>query len=338
MTLRSVFSLAGAFVVLGGPALLAQPFRLPTANDALFQTGGEERFYVGTIGKPWTSGCFGCVRTEGTQLHEGLDIRCLQRDKTREPTDPVMATADGVVAYINRKASLSNYGNYIVLRHDVEGIEICSLYAHLREVRVDLKPGQTVKAGEVIATMGHTANTREGISSERAHVHFELDLLVNDRFPNWYKSRFPKQRNDHGEWNGQNLAGLDPAAVLTEQRRLGDKFSLLHYIQAQTVLCRVLVRARDFPWVRRYRALIRHNPAVEKEGIAGYEIALNFNGVPFELIPRAESELKGKSRVQLLSVNETEQQQNPCRHLVRKRGNRWELTTAGANALDLLTY
>src|SRR5262245_44080305 len=77
-----------------------QPVQLPTANRALFEKGGDERFFAGTAGKPWTTGTFGCVRTEGWQMHEGLDIRCLQRDKHGEPTDPVMATADGTVAYI----------------------------------------------------------------------------------------------------------------------------------------------------------------------------------------------------------------------------------------------
>ena len=49
-------------------SLSAQPFQLPTANRALFEKGGEERFFVGTTGKPWPSGTFGCVRTEGWQL------------------------------------------------------------------------------------------------------------------------------------------------------------------------------------------------------------------------------------------------------------------------------
>ena len=81
--------------------------------------------------KPWTSGSFGCVRNNGTRLHEGLDIRHLQTDQHGEPTDPVMATADGTVVYFSTKPSLSNYGRYIVIRHVVEGIEIYSLYAHL---------------------------------------------------------------------------------------------------------------------------------------------------------------------------------------------------------------
>src|SRR2546425_891614 len=146
-----------------GLASSAQPFLLPTANQALFEPGGEEKFFVGTVGKPWTSGTFGCVRTSGWQMHEGLDIRCLQRDKHGEPIDPVMATADGTVAYINTRPSLSNYGNYLILRHSIEGLEIYSLYAHLREVRPGLKAGQPVKAGERIAVMGHTSNTPQAI-------------------------------------------------------------------------------------------------------------------------------------------------------------------------------
>jgi murein DD-endopeptidase MepM/ murein hydrolase activator NlpD len=153
--------------LLAGSALLlpAQPFQLPTANRAIYDAdGGGDRFFVPTVGKTWPSGCFGCVRTEGWQMHEGLDIRCLQRDKKNEPTDPVMATAAGTVAYVNRKPSLSNYGNYIILRHLVDGLEVYSTYAHLREVRTDLKAGDTVKSGETIGIMGRTANTREGIS------------------------------------------------------------------------------------------------------------------------------------------------------------------------------
>src|SRR5262245_56685296 len=85
-------------LILSAACTYAQPFQLPTANKAIFDPdGGAERFFVPTVGKPWTSGCFGCVRTEGWQLHEGLDIRCLERDKRGEPTDPVLASAAGTV-------------------------------------------------------------------------------------------------------------------------------------------------------------------------------------------------------------------------------------------------
>ena len=325
---------AGLLVV----AAQTHAFELPTANQALFEKGGEERFFVGTVGKPWTTGTFGCVRTAGWQMHEGLDIRCLQRDRSGEPADPVLATADGTVAYISTRPSLSNYGNYLVLCHEIEGLEVYSLYAHLREMRHDLKVGQAVKAGEPVAVMGRTANTREGISKDRAHVHFELNLLVNDRFAVWYKKTFPDQRNDHGEWNGQNLLGIDPRAVLLAEHQEGAKFSLLGFLQGQTELCRVFVRKAYFPWLKRYAALVRPNPRAEQEGAAGYEVALNFNGVAFELIPRATSEIKGKARFQLLSVNEPEYHKNPARRLVARKGAHWELTSHGLNLLELLTY
>ena len=319
-------------------AAQAQAFQLPTANHALFNKGGEERFIVGTAGKPWTTGAFGCVRTGGWQMHEGLDICCLQRDQRGEPTDPVLATADGTVAYISTRPSLSNYGNYLVLRHQVEGLEIYSLYAHLREVRHDLTIGQAVRAGEPVAVMGRTANTHEGISKYRAHVHFELNLFVNDRFASWYKKTFPDQRNDHGEWNGQNLLGIDPMPILLGQHEQGPKFSLLNFVQNQTELCRVLTRKADFPWLKRYASLVHSNPRAAKEGVAGYEIALNFNGVAFELTPRAASEIKGKAKFQLISVNEVEYHKNPARRLVAKKGNRWELTSHGLNLLEMLTF
>jgi peptidoglycan LD-endopeptidase LytH len=321
-----------------GGAAGAQPFQFPTANHALYETGGEERFFAGTAGKGWTTGTFGCVRSDGMQIHEGLDIRCLQRDKRGEPTDPVLATADGTVAYINARPSLSNYGNYIVLRHTVEGLEIYSIYAHLQSIRAGLQAGQAVKAGENIAVMGRTTNTKEPITKDRAHVHFELAFFVNDRFPEWFNKTNPGERNDHGMWNGQNLNAIDSRLVLLEERRKGAAFSLVDFVRTETELCRVFVRNTNFPWLARCRPLVLRNPVAEKEGAAGYEVALDFNGVMISAVPRAASEVKSKSKIVLLTVNEAEQKKNPGRGLVSKKTGRWELTTKGLNLVGLLTY
>jgi peptidoglycan LD-endopeptidase LytH len=318
-------------------AALAQPFHLPTANHALFEKGGGEKFLVGTTGKPWTSGGFGCVRSEGWQMHEGLDIRCVKRDKRGEPVDPVMASCDGTVAYINKRVGASNYGKYIVLRHLVEGMEVLTLYAHLSEVPDALKPGKPVKAGEVIATMGRTSNTRERISQERAHVHFEINLFLNDRFSAWFKKEHPKDPDDHGMWNGVNMVGVDPRLVLLEQQAQGANFNFVKFVQSRPELCRVLIRDGDFPFVKRYPMLARSNPLAEKEGVAGYELSLDFNAVPIALTPRAASEFKSKQKYQLLSVNAAEQEKNPCRRLVARRGKGWELTSHAISFLNLLT-
>jgi peptidoglycan LD-endopeptidase LytH len=326
-------------VVLGmcGLNTFAQPFQLPTANHALFERGGGEKFFVGTTGKPWESGCFGCVRTDGWQMHEGLDIKCLQRDKHGEPTDPVMSTADGTVAYFSKNPGLSNYGRYVVLKHVIDGIEVYSLYAHLSAIRDGLKVGQPVKTGEQIATMGRTSNTRERITKERAHVHFELNLLYSDNYSAWHKKRLVGERNDHGEFNGQNLVGMDPKLVLEAERAQGAKFNFAQWIQNRTELFRVMVRKADFPFVRHYRSLVVERN-IDKKNIAGYEVAFNFNGLPFQLIPHTSAEMKSGAKYQLLAVNASEYAKNPCRKLVRQRGSRWELTNKGSALLDLLVF
>lgn len=316
----------------------AELFQFPTANRALLEPGSEERFFVGTVGRSWISGAFGCVRTDGWQFHEGLDIRCLQRDKRGEPTDPVLATLSGTVAYINHRAGLSSFGRYIVLRHQVDGVELYSVYAHLSEVQSGLRIGQAVKTGERIATMGRTANTREAISKERAHVHFELDLLLNERFAEWHRQHRAGQRNDHGAWNGQNLAGIDPRDVLWASHHQGERFNLAAYLRTRPALCRVMIRCTDIAFLRRYPMLLEKNPVAEREGVAGYEVALSFNGLPLQFIPRAASEMKSKSRIQLLSVDEAEYQRAHCGRLVTRRGSQWALTSRCEDLLSLLTY
>jgi hypothetical protein len=165
-----------------------------------------------------------------------------------------------------------------------------------------------------------------------------LNLLVNDRYASWHKQALPGQRNDHGEWNGQNLLGIDPRPILVQAHDPSSKFSLLSFLQHQTELCRVVVRKTDFPWLRRYSALVHPNPVTQKDRVAGYEMALNFNGVAFELIPRSAAEIKGKAKFQLLSVNEAEYHKNPARRLVVKRGVHWELGSHGLELLEILTY
>ena len=334
---RRAVSCAAA-ILFSGACLFAQtPFQFPTANHALYQPGGELKFFAPTApDKPWTSGSFGCVRDNGTRMHEGLDIRHLQTDRRGEPTDPVMATADGTVVYFSKRPGLSNYGNYVVIRHVVEGLEIYSLYAHLSQIAPTLKIGDAVKSGQVIATMGRTSNA-EVIAKDRAHVHFELNVLMNDNFAAWFRKN-STERNDHGEWNGQNLNGLDPREILLAEKPGAKKFSLLDFIRSQTELCRVSVRATNFPYLKRYPQLVLKNPVADKQGVAGYEIVLNYNGVPFALMPRAASEIKGTAKFQLLSVNEAEQKANPCRKLVVKRGGRWQLGDAGLRELELLTF
>ena len=335
------------FLVWGFPILVgllsvwsavAAPFQLPTQNRSLLEEGMSEDYFVPTPGRDWVSGTFGCVRTEGWQFHEGIDIKCEQRDKRGEPIDPVMASAKGVVAYVNRKSGLSNYGQYIILYHRIEGIQVYSLYAHLSEIREDLRPGVSVESGERIGVMGRTSNTRQRISKERAHLHFEICFLINDRYEQWHKKKYQVDHIDHGAWSGWNMLGIDPAYTFLQQESRGANFSLIELMKEQTLLCRIQVRETDFPWLRRYPQLIEQNPALLQGPAVGFELWINYAGLPFKMIPRTAPELKGGDRIELLDVNEEERERNPCRKFVARQGASWRLTQTGLNFVNLLLY
>ena len=320
-------------------AVLGQPFHLPTPNQAIFEAGKEAGYFTPTIGRTWPSGTFGCVRSEGWQMHEGIDIKCTQRDARGEPIDPVSAAADGTIAYINAKAGLSNYGNYIVMQHQVDGLTVYTLYAHLRAIASGLSIGQARKSGEIIATMGRTSNTRQGISRERAHLHFEICLLANPNFSAWYKKNLADQRDDHGRWNGQNLIGIDPWKLFLgqhEDKAKRQPFSLRQFISGQPVLCRVLVKSPNLQWAKRLPALV--DSMKPPKAIAGYEISLDPNGVPVSSTPRDASSFSGEEPFKLLHVDPVAYKQSPCRKLVFKKGQQWVLTAKGITHIKLLTY
>ena len=316
----------------------AEMFVLPTPNRTIFEPGAEDRYFAPTPGKDWRSGTFGCVRTDGWQMHEGLDIKHTKTDIRGEALDSIYAAVAGRIAYLNHNIGLSNYGKYVVLEHRLEGLTFYTTYAHLKEFAEGLSTGDQIRQGQVVATMGRTSNTRQAISKDRAHLHFEISLRLNDRYSSWHSANMKGYRNDHGNWNGRNFAGIDPRELLLKQHSLGSKFNLLEFLRSRSELCRVLVRDTRFPWLKENTALIRRNPVADREGVAGYEIALDFNGVPFLLIPKAKSEIGAGPKIELLSVNEKEQSLRPCRKLVRKQGEKWALGTNGSQLLDLLTY
>jgi murein DD-endopeptidase MepM/ murein hydrolase activator NlpD len=317
--------------------LAALLIALPTANDALLKAGGDAQFFQPTVEDTVESGMFGCVRRQGQRFHEGVDIRCLQRDRRGEPTDPVRAVADGEVAFVNAKPGLSNYGRYIVLKHRWDGVEVYTLYAHLREVAV--VAGQPVSRQQLIGTLGHSTNTREGIPSERAHLHFEINFLLNPNFRVWYPKRDPKAP-PFGNFNGKNLVGLDPAAFY--RAWAADRtLNFAEYIARQPIGFTVLVRARPFPWLTMHPEQLRAGP----DAAVAYEVASTAWGLPVAVWPRAGAEI---SRAQWLAlqrgpavlhrVNESELARNGCRKLLERVGRAWRLTGQGREWAELLTW
>jgi peptidoglycan LD-endopeptidase LytH len=314
---------------------------LPTANDALLRPGGDADYFQPTVEGTVESGMFGCVRSHGHRFHEGIDIKCLQRDPRGEPTDPVHAVADGEVAFINTKPGLSNYGRYIVLRHKWDGVAICTLYAHLSQVATGVIVDQPVKKGQIIGTMGHSTNTREGISRDRAHLHFEINFFLNPNFHIWYPKQDP-QAPPFGDFNGKNLIGLDPAAFLRAYAA-NRQLNFADYISKQPIAFTVLVGLRPLPWLALHPEEVQ---AASGTPIA-YEIGLTSWGMPVTVWPRTAQEIdkpqrrllqRGQPVVQ--RVNEDELARGTCHELVKRnpRGNGWMLSKSGRECLDLLTY
>jgi hypothetical protein len=327
--------------VLSATSVRALDLCLPTANNALLKPGGDADFFQPTVEGTTESGMFGCVRVNGHRFHEGIDIKCLQRDRRGEPTDPVHAVADGEVAFVNAKPGLSNYGRYVVLQHNWDGVQVYTLYAHLSAIAPGLVAGQPVKKAQVIATLGHSTNTREGISRDRAHLHFEIDLLLNPNFRVWYPKRDPKAP-PFGNFNGQNLVGLDPAAFLRAYAA-DRKLNFATYVAKQPVAFTVLVGAHPFPWLSLHPEQLQPVNGVP----VAYEIGMTFWGMPLAVWPRTETEINESQRRALQRglpvvhrVNEPELAHATCQDLLKhnSRRNTWLLSERGRDRIDLLTY
>jgi murein DD-endopeptidase MepM/ murein hydrolase activator NlpD len=302
---------------------------LPTANDAVLRPGHDAEFFQPTVEGTVASGMFGCVRRGGARFHEGVDIKCLQRDRQGESTDPVHAISGGTVAFINDKPGLSNYGRYIVLEHRWDGVQVFSLYAHLRAVEPGLAAGQPVRKAQRIGTLGRSANTREGIPRDRAHLHLEIDFLLNTNFRIWYPRRDPKAP-PFGNFNGKNLIGLDPVALFRAYAA-DPKLNFAAYVARQPLAFTVLVGGKPLPWYALHPEQMQPGPTP-----ATYEIGFTSWGVPVAVWPRQEALPAG--RPVLHRVSEPELARASCRGLVERRGKGWQLSDHGRELLDLLTF
>jgi hypothetical protein len=324
----------------------AQPFALPTPNRDILDPSTLENYFVPTVGRTWESGTFGCVRSERQQIHEGLDIRSKTFDRRGEATDPVFATADGRIVYVNGSPGKSSYGRYIVIEHDINGIAIYSLYAHLSTISQGIAAGVAVKQNQQIGVIGRSTNTKATISKERAHLHFELCLYLSPHFLPWYRKNYPNQA-DHDGYHGWNLAGIDPWLVFKEQWKKEAEFDLASFIRRdgnitrmdKEQLCRVLIYKKEFPFARLYPRLTVVNKVALEEGIVAWDVRFDYNGAPFVVIPRAASEISNsKGKYTLLAVNEEEQRINPGRHFLKKTGAQWQMTSKFISYLDQITY
>ena len=229
---------------------------LPTSNEALYQRDGSafyqytDRNFQGVRSRPWQGGQYGFVRDQKetpagvvfTRFHEGVDIKAVYRDRNGEPLDTVRAIGDGEVVYVNRAERRSSYGKYVVVEHWWSGSPFYSLYAHLG--RVEVEAGQQIDQGHRLGRMGYTG---PGVGRRRAHLHFEINMLLNSRFPQWYSANHRRNDpNNHGLFNGINLAGVDVAALYLALYET-PSLTIEQFLREQPTAFKVVVPGSDVP-------------------------------------------------------------------------------------------
>lgn len=258
------------------PEYVPLALRLPTSNDGLFRGDyagffqAQPRTFPGLRAEGWMGGQYGIVRTPArtpvgqtfTRLHQGIDIRPVYRNRHGEPLDTVRAIDRGTVVYVNNAANASNFGRYVVVRHDWEGASMYSLSAHLASVWVHR--GTRVEAGQALGRMGYTGR---GIDRQRAHLHFEIGMLLNTQYQRWHDA-FHSSRNPHGIYIGRNLRGIDVTGLFTalQQNRW---LSFTDFMRSQPVAYRIAL-----PGERPLEILERH-PWLGAEGVTAADVGRN---------------------------------------------------------------
>lgn len=261
----------------------------PTDNEKIFED--PPAFYMhtnrwedGVNLKPWQGGKYGFVRNKlrtqigdvFTRLHEGIDIRPLERDEKGNPLDEVKAISDGVVVYVNSESWKSNYGKYIVIRHDWEEGRFFTLYAHLAttEVSTDME----VSAGTSLGLMGYTG---DGLDRERAHLHLELALMLNERYTEY------SPENVHENYNRQNLIGIDIARFYREHLE-NPRLSVLEFLAGEEPYFKVLLATSERPCILHRYPWLEEKGEVGDEEIEGWEMTFARSGVPLSIARQKE--------------------------------------------------
>lgn len=308
----------------------------PTPNPAWSEGRPIRDFIQPTESGEVESGCFGCVRSNGDQFHEGIDLKPVRRDAHGEPLDHVFAVLPGVVRYVNLRPRESTYGRYIVIEHTRVTPAVYTLYAHLASVAPGIAAGAGVERGQIIAQMGHSAGGYP-FPVERAHLHFEMGVMVTRDFQSWYDwKKFPDP-NEHGLWNGINLMGFDSLDFFNKWRaHKVDNFA--DYFAQMSPAVRVRLATGRVPdFVTRYPSLLT-KPLPPAGGVAGWEVACDWTGLPFRWTPLEAKDVAGLAPDQPVVVwaDVESQREHPCKTLIRPRGSGYAICSDLATVLQQL--
>jgi murein DD-endopeptidase MepM/ murein hydrolase activator NlpD len=121
--------------------------------------------------------------TKAPKHHNGTDIW-----SQHEPCW-IEAPFDGVVVEARKStAAGGGFGNFVTLSHKINGEDYVTVYAHMLDDSIKVKPGQKIEAGTPLGKMGST-----GMSTGK-HLHWEL------------------QKAKKYAWNATGLNFIEPVA------------------------------------------------------------------------------------------------------------------------------
>ena len=315
-------AILSAIVIFTLPTPAAERIQIvwPTPSTAWSENRAPADFLQHAGSGDPESGGFGGVRTGGSQFHEGIDIRPTKRDRRGEPMDDVYAAMAGVVRHVSVRAGNSGYGRYIVLEHFDVAPGVYTLYAHLARIAPEVRIGANVMMRQVIGTMGHSSGGYV-IPAERAHLHFEIGLMVSRNFQQWYDSKKFGSLNDHNLWNGMNLMGIDPLDFF-DRWRAHKVNTFEEYFSTMQPAARLKLASRRVPdFITRYPALLTKPLPVN---LGGWEIAFNWTGLPIKWTPLTPLETIGlTTEPTILEVDAASDRQQRSKTLAVNRRGKW---------------
>jgi murein DD-endopeptidase MepM/ murein hydrolase activator NlpD len=130
------------------------------ATGAIVNTGtGDIRWPVAgaiRISSPFGARSAPCAAC--SSMHQGADI-------TPGAGTPIGAVAAGTVRV---SSTHPEYGQYVIIDHQIDGQLISTLYAHMVYGSSPLRPGQQVTVGQLVGLVGNTG------ASTGAHLHLQV--------------------------------------------------------------------------------------------------------------------------------------------------------------------
>lgn len=312
---------------------------LPTENDALLR-GDFPAFYMfidrnfeQQQSTTWEGGQYGFVRGpvrvgENVVLmhfHEGIDVAPLKRDEKGEPLDEIRSIIQGEIVHVSASPGASNYGRYVVIKHDWGQGSFYSLYAHLSKITG--KVGDKVEAGTPFGIMGYSG---AGIDRRRSHVHVELNLMLNTQFSDWYDGGKPDSPNRHGDYNGLNMSGLDLAGLYLALKK-NPALTIPDFVKSMECMWKVVVprkgdieMAVNYPWLA--EGCEQPSPS--------WEISFAGGGLPLRIKPSDEVVTSPKA---IWVKDEGIPVSYHTRGRVSGNGTKFSLTSSGLHYVQLIT-